>query len=390
MALAFGGSPTQLFYLVPLLYSPTPALVSTSPHPSFLSPRLRRSIFSFGQLFSRVFGHSSLIFWGAGFWPGGTGALVVAGCPPGAGGNFGAPPIFLFRLFLLARCAALPYPTLLLLPLPTVTPPFPRCHGAARSALCALASLAVAVCVLCRRGFFFFLAQSASCGAVRRKGGLLVAFVAFSGQRRGPAASSPLVGEAVRSVLASGRGVAVGCAAGVDSAAVAAAVAAGAAARLAVFCAFGPSGLGALPGSSASPASFLPVVAAGGSVSWWAGGGPGVVGSGRGVPPPTARLVGRSLACVRFATRSGFGCGLVAFVAGPPPSPFAPARPGGWPSCGSGSWASAGAAALLGLPVVLFPVGVAGPLPALPGAPGAWVPAAASGLWSAAFLWRRS
>jgi len=48
------------------------------------------------------------------------------------------------------------------------------------------------------------------------------------------------------------------------------------------------------------------------------------------------------------------GGGLVAFPASPrPPRAFGP---GPFPSCGSGTWATVGAAALLGVPVyVVFP-----------------------------------
>lgn len=218
--------------------------------------------------------------------------------------------------------------------------------------------------------------------------------VGFAGPRFGPASSaSALVSALVGSVLASGRGVASGCASGVDALAVAAALAAGAGARLSVFCAFGPSGWGALPGSSAAPASFVPVVAAGGRVVWWAGGGP----VGGVLPAPARRLVGRSLAFVRSLAAAGPGSGLVLVVSGAPPRPFAVAAGDGWPvwpSCGSGSWGSAGAAALLGVPVVVFPFGWPGfagvsSLPALPGRPGRWVAlSSAVGVWSAGFAWR--
>lgn len=217
--------------------------------------------------------------------------------------------------------------------------------------------------------------------------------VGFAGPRFGPAAAAAgLVSALVGSVLASGRGVAAGCALGVDALAVSAALASGAGSRLSVFAAFGPSGLGALPGASAPPASLVPVVRAGGRVVWWAGGGP----VGGVVPSPVRRLVGRSLAFVRSLAAAGPGSGLVLVLSGPPPRPFA-ASPGGWsawPSCGSGSWGSAGAAALLGVPVVVFPFGWPGfagvaSLPVLPGRPGRWVSLSSSvGAWSAGFAWR--
>ncbi len=154
-----------------------------------------------------------------------------------------------------------------------------------------------------------------------------------------------------------------------------------------------PSGLGALPGSSASPASLVPVVRAGGRVVWWAGGGP----VGGVAPSPVRRLVGRSLAFVRAVAAGGPGSGLVLVVSGGPPRPFAVSAGGGWPawpSCGSGSWGAAGAAALLGAPVAVFPFGWLGfagvsSLPLLPGRPGRWVALSSSvGVWSAGFAWR--
>ena len=227
----------------------------------------------------------------------------------------------------------------------------------------------------------------------------LVPVVGFAGPRRGPAAeASALVSSLVGSVLSSGRAVAAGCASGVDSLAVAAACQAGAGrsvraagfrSRLFVFAAFGPSGLGALSGSSAVSVVSASV-GAGARVVWWAGGGP-VPGSAA-LPPASARLVRRSLAFVRFLAASPRRSGLVCVVSGPPPAAFSSARPGGWPSCGSGSWGSAGAAALLGLPVVVFPVGWAAfagaaSLPVLPGAAGVWAPASSSGVWSSGWRW---
>lgn len=212
--------------------------------------------------------------------------------------------------------------------------------------------------------------------------------VGFCGPRVAPVAAGPLVGALVASVLRGGRSVAAGCAAGVDALAVAAAVGAGAGSALFVFAAFGPSGLGALPGSSAL-AAVSASVGAGARVAWWAGGGPGPVGSGVGVPPAVRRLSARSLAFVRFCAAGGPGSGLVGVVAGPPPRAFGP---GAWPACGSGSWGSLGAAALLGLPVVVFPVGWVGfagvpSLPALPGPGGAWAPVGGASVWSSGFRW---
>ncbi len=209
--------------------------------------------------------------------------------------------------------------------------------------------------------------------------------VGFAGPRVAPAGSGPLVASLVAASLAAGRAVAAGCAAGVDSQAVAAAVAAGAgvgplAPRLFVFALFGPLGLGSL--STSAVAGVQAALLQGARVAWWAGGR-----SAR----PAARLAARSLAFVHFLAAAPAGSGLVVVAAGPPPRAFAQVAPGRWPSCGSGSWGSAGAAALLGLPVVVFPLGWAGfvgpaSLPLLPGRAGRWLPAG-SGLWSAGWRW---
>lgn len=209
--------------------------------------------------------------------------------------------------------------------------------------------------------------------------------VMLCGSRSLPAGAAPLVGRVVSALLGSGSALAVGCAVGADAAAISSALAAGAASRLQVWCAFGPVAApqGAAPGacSASAVSAVASALLAGAAVRWWAGGSAAV--------PLRARLVGRSLACVRAAAGGGPGSGLVAFVAQLPPRPFAP---GAWPSCGSGSWGSAGAAARLGLPVVVVPVGgLAGcsvsSLPALPGG-GAWVPASA-GVASGGFRWVR-
>jgi hypothetical protein len=114
-------------------------------------------------------------------------------------------------------------------------------------------------------------------------------------------------------------------------------------------------------------------------VSWWAGGGPGVV--------LRARLARRSLAAVRLVAAGGPGSGLVAWSSRLPAIPF---RAGPWPSCGSGTWSSVAAAARLGVPVIVVPVGPLArvPLarwPVLP-AGGHWSPVS-SGSLSGAALW---
>lgn len=224
------------------------------------------------------------------------------------------------------------------------------------------------------------LAHGARVGPCR--GCLVVApVVMLCGSRSLPGAAVPQLGAVVSALLGSGSLLAAGCAAGADAAAVSSAVSAGAAPRLAVYAVGGSSGVGFAGSVSAFPVVHS-AAAAGAAVRWWSGGAASV--------PLRARLVARSLACVRAAAAGGPGSGLVAFVAQLPPRSFAP---GLWPSCGSGSWGSAGAAAQLGLPVVLVPVGpLAGvslhSLPALPGG-GSWSPVSA-GVLSGGFRWVRS
>jgi hypothetical protein len=213
--------------------------------------------------------------------------------------------------------------------------------------------------------------------------------VMVCGSRILPSSAVPLVGSAVSALLSAGSVLAVGCSAGADAAAVSSVVAAGAAPRLQVWAAFGPvsppwrAARYSAPGACSS--SSVPVVAsallAGAAVRWWAGGPASV--------PLRARLVRRSLACVQSAASGGPGSGVVAFVSQLPPRAFGP---GAWPSCGSGSWGSVGAASLLGLPVLLVPVGaLAGvslsSLPALPGG-GSWSPVSA-GVLAGGFRWSR-
>jgi len=212
----------------------------------------------------------------------------------------------------------------------------------------------------------------------------VVACVAFSGSRSLCAEASPFVRRVLASVVASGRGVAVGCACGLDAVVVRSVGSVVPAASLSVFAVFSSSGAGAWGGSAVS--SVRAAAAAGASVVWSAGGS-GVLRS---------RLRSRSAAMVRFAAASGAGAGLVAFVSG------------GW-AASPGSWSTVRLAAELGLPVVVFPVrpllpesgsgpavGVAfslgegfSSLPSLSrwAGPGRWVPAARSGLWASGFRW---
>lgn len=161
------------------------------------------------------------------------------------------------------------------------------------------------------------------------------AVVGFSGSRRLAPAFAPLVAGVVASVLAAGRSVAVGCAAGADAFARAAAP-------------------GALVFSAAA------------------------FGSGRGA------FAIRSVALVRAVAAGGPGSGFVVFPSASCPAGLLPSARSSACFCGSGSgsWASAAFAVGLGLPLVVFPCGFS----ALP-AWGRWVPAG-SGVWAVGFLLR--
>lgn len=160
--------------------------------------------------------------------------------------------------------------------------------------------------------------------------------VGFCGSRSLSPAAAPLVAAVVGAVVASGRGVAVGCAAGADQLVRAAA-----------------------PSARVwSAASFADL-------------------------PRPAALAQRSVAMVSAVAASGPGAGLVAFPAAPCPAGLAPSR--SWRSCGSGTWSSAALAAGLGVAVVVFPVGWPWAPPAWPG--GSWAPAAAAGVWAQGWRW---
>ncbi len=222
---------------------------------------------------------------------------------------------------------------------------------------------------------------SASLGVVLVSASL----VGFCGSRALPASAPALVAGVVRSVLAAGRGVAVGCALGADAAVLSSALRAGAASRLSVFAAFGPVSPAFLgspaphvraPGASRSCSSVSGVaeaLAAGAPVSWWSGGGPAV--------PLRSRLAARSAALVSaVAASSPAGRGFVGFVSSRPcPAGLLPSRSRSacFSGSGSGSWASLAFAAGLGLPLVVFPLGSGeAPAPVLPASWGSWVPCA--------------
>ena len=217
--------------------------------------------------------------------------------------------------------------------------------------------------------------------------------VGFCGSRSLPASAgmSALVVGVVGSVLAASprRSVAVGCAVGADTLVVSSALALGASSRLRVFAAFGPvsppwpaARVFATGASSAvsSVSGVAGALAAGASVSWWAGGGPSV--------PLAGRLVCRSSSLVSAVAASGAGRGFVGFVSSPCPAGLdpSPSPSACFSGFGSGSWASLALATGLGLPVVVFPVPPSGldPSPDLPASwPGSWVPL--SGAWSGGF-----
>jgi hypothetical protein len=162
-----------------------------------------------------------------------------------------------------------------------------------------------------------------------------VALVGFCGSRSLPASWSGLVSQVVTSVLASGRGVAVGCASGADR----------------------------FVRQAAPTAQVFRV-------------------SGS---PDRGAFARRSVALVQAVTASGSGAQLVGFVVGPCPRPVAPSPSPSRCFCGggSGSWASLALAAGLGLPVFVFWCGSGQPmLPTWWG--GSWSPVQ-SGPFSGAF-----
>jgi hypothetical protein len=159
------------------------------------------------------------------------------------------------------------------------------------------------------------------------------AIVAFAGSRALPAHWQPVIDQIVRSTLASGRLVAVGCAPGADAMVAAAA-----------------------PDALLYRADDYRV---------------------RGLPSAAA-LAARSTAVVRAALASGRGAGFVMFVYRPCPAGLVPAAEPSrcFRGLGSGSWASAALAAGLGLPVIVFTSSE------LPPTWGRWAPAAAVGPWA--------
>jgi hypothetical protein len=189
----------------------------------------------------------------------------------------------------------------------------------------------------------------------------------FSGARSLGAGHLAIVQDIARQAASVGS-VYTGCAAGADAAAVAGA--GGAAHVFAVGTWYGsgfprrgtPPAIAWQQGLGAVPASRIT----------WLAGGPLTV-------PLVARLARRSLAMVRAVALAAGA--LVAFPASPcPPRAFGP---GPFPSCGSGTWATVGAAALLGVPV--YVVSSAPPSAVLPVA-GAWAQSSLFGVAGWAFV----
>lgn len=158
------------------------------------------------------------------------------------------------------------------------------------------------------------------------------ALVGFSGSRSLHASFAGQVAGLVSSVSASGRGVAVGCAPGLD----------------------------ALVRAACPSASVFRVS-----------------GGGRGA------FAARSVSCVRAVASSGPGCGWLSWPGSLCPGGLLPSGSSSACFCGlgSGSWASAALAAGLGVPVVVFGL----PVHSLPSSWGCWVPAGGSPPWSSGF-----
>ena len=185
--------------------------------------------------------------------------------------------------------------------------------------------------LLFSRTFRVVRAGVCACWLVRSSlGGAVSALVGFSGSRSLPASFGGLVSSLVASVLSSGRGVAVGCAPGLD----------------------------ALVRAACPEAEVYRVD----------GSNPGA-------------FAARSVACVRAVAASGSGAGWVSVPGAECPAGLLPcASP--FRGLGSGSWASAALAAHLGLPVLVFGL----PAHCLPRAWGSWVAASASGPWASGYL----
>lgn len=187
--------------------------------------------------------------------------------------------------------------------------------------------------------------------------------IGFTGGRSLNAGQLAQVSGLAASIARSGGTIYTGCAAGADAAAIAGSGLVGGA--VVVFAVGAQDGRG-------FPRPGVPGRLLGASRIIWLAGGPLTV-------PLVARLARRSLAMVRAVAEAGGS--LVAFPASPrPPRSFGP---GPFPSCGSGTWSTVAAAALLGVPV--FVVSSASPSAVLPVA-GAWAPSSLFGVAGWAFV----
>jgi hypothetical protein len=178
-------------------------------------------------------------------------------------------------------------------------------------------------------------------------------------------------------IIADGRSIAVGCAIGADAEVIDTAQKLGMVEKLTIFAIFGAQGNG--QAKKVSNVQGVSNAARGGAaVVWHAGGNPQL--------SPNARLVQRSLAMVNYVATQGPHSGIIAFAQVPPKKTFNGS--GLWQSTGSGTWSTCGAAAQLGLPVIVFQIGWFGNLPELPGPRGKWCQAGKSGVWADGWLWR--
>jgi hypothetical protein len=172
--------------------------------------------------------------------------------------------------------------------------------------------------------------------------------VAVAGSRALPASGAALVVRVASDLAAGGASLAVGCCSGADAALLAAVPGSVPPSLVHCFAAFGPGGEGC--GQFSAIAAVQAFAAAGGSMSWWAGGPASI--------PLRSRLAGRTRAVVGAAD-----AGLVAFFGSP---------------SSRGSLFACRCALARGLPVVAFPVGFpAAELPSL--GLGSWVPCGAFG-----------
>jgi hypothetical protein len=177
--------------------------------------------------------------------------------------------------------------------------------------------------------------------------------VAVAGSRSLSVQGAGLVSNVSRQLVANGCSLVVGCCVGVDQAVVSSGLQVS---TVRVLSAFGPGGQGAGPASAVVP--VLAFAHAGGSVSWWCGGGASV--------PLVVRLHKRTRAVVGAAD-----AGLVAVFSSP---------------SSRGTQLACRTAVARGLPVVAFPLGFPGHLlPSL--GTGSWAPSSAGGVWCGAWCW---